>query len=137
MGPELVTGTWTIRYLIDRGTGSFDFVGEKKFTVSFNLTGGASNSGFKESKPNFNNTFKVYPNPVKQELNLDYSTPNDEQIEVNLTNITGQRIKNLKLNAVKGANSFKVSVEDLQAGFYLLKLQTIHGVKTQKVQIQH
>lgn len=79
----------------------------------------------------------VYPNPANSTLNFNYNLINDGQIDMSLLNISGQIIKQHKRIANKGDNSLIINVEDIQNGFYVLKLQTSDGFKTQKVQIQH
>ena len=90
-----------------------------------------------ENKQSPTRQMNVYPNPAKSILNLDYSVSSDGQVEMTLLNVTGQVMKQSKGMGNSGTNTLSIGVDDLQTGFYFLKLQTVDGLKIEKVQIQH
>lgn len=73
-----------------------------------------------------NNNFKVYPNPVKDVLNLSY-TQSISNVEV--FNLLGQQVISKSVNA----NQSKIDMSDLSAGTYLVKVTADNQVKTIKV----
>ncbi len=75
-------------------------------TISFNLVN--------------NNFVTVYPNPAKDELNVNWDSTNNNATRILLFDISGKKIKvidNIKIN-----NS-KINVSHLPNGIYLLELQ--------------
>lgn len=70
-----------------------------------------------------NVAFEVYPNPVKEYLNLTYAT-NIQHISI--LNELGQNIKQIY------GSSQGVDVSDLQSGVYFVKIETSEGIGTQK-----
>lgn len=72
------------------------------------------------------NAFRVYPNPVKDMLNLSY-TQNITNVEV--FNMLGQQVATKTVNATQG----QVDMSNLATGTYLVKVTTDGQVKTLKV----
>ncbi|MFY0481932.1 T9SS type A sorting domain-containing protein [Flavobacterium sp. PLA-1-15] len=70
--------------------------------------------------------FKLYPNPVKDILNLSY-TQNISNVEV--FNMLGQQVLTKSVDATQG----QVDMSNLAAGTYLVKVATDNQVKTIKV----
>jgi len=67
----------------------------------------------------------IFPNPVKNELNIT-TTSNMKSLKI--TNSLGQVVIN---NLVKG-NSYKVNTTSLNAGVYFVQMETSNGISTQK-----
>lgn len=73
-----------------------------------------------------NNALKVYPNPVKNFLNVEYT----EAIKtVEVYNMLGQKVISQNVNA----NTTQVDLTSLNSGNYLAKIQFNNAVKTVKV----
>jgi hypothetical protein len=68
---------------------------------------------------NIETNFKIYPNPVQNELIIQLNTKG-EKIECNLFDIIGKNVKSWKLYS---ANNF-FDVSDLKVGSYILILKT-------------
>ena len=67
----------------------------------------------------------AYPNPVTQsELKVDYlnSSDNDENVKLELLDVTGKTVIQNTEKAVVGINQFTVKVPNVATGVYLLKL---------------
>lgn len=80
------------------------------------------------STPGFEtNNFTVYPNPVKNWLNISY-TQNITSVEV--FNLLGQ---NVITNTTNTTTKTQVDMSALAAGTYLVKVNTENGTKTMKV----
>lgn len=79
-----------------------------------------------------NGGMRLYPLPARDVLNLSYDHKQELQpLTMELINMTGQVLKQIKSVANKGINYYAISVAELPAGIYRLKL-TINN----KVQIK-
>jgi len=72
------------------------------------------------------NSFKAYPNPVKNVLNLSYST---EISSVEVYNMLGQKVMTKTLNVAQG----QIDMSNLNAGNYIVKVTADGLTKTIKV----
>ncbi|MDX9790754.1 MAG: T9SS type A sorting domain-containing protein [Candidatus Kapaibacterium sp.] len=66
---------------------------------------------------------KIYPNPTKSILNIDYNSDTHTKIEVMIFDISGRQIgQTLCYEVEKGQNSLKMSLKDMQSGVYILQV---------------
>ncbi len=72
------------------------------------------------------NSFTVYPNPVKDMLNVSFT---QDITDVTVFNLLGQQVLFTKINATKG----QVDMSNLSSGTYLVKVNSENAVKTIKV----
>ena len=73
-----------------------------------------------------NNNFMAYPNPVKDVLNVSYST---EISSIRVINMIGQEVISKNINAT----STQVDMSELSAGTYIVNVTVGDSVKTLKV----
>jgi hypothetical protein len=79
------------------------------------------------STSSFNNAaFRVYPNPVKDILNLSYTT---EMSKVQVINMLGQVVIDRNMNATEG----QINMSGLNSGAYIVNVTVGDTVKTIKV----
>ena len=78
----------------------------------------------------------VYPNPVSDNLFLDFSMPESGNITVRLMDMTGKTVLVDAFEAALGQNKHFVNVSGLRAGMYLLQMETKTGKIIQKVLVQ-
>jgi len=79
------------------------------------------------SAPDFDlKNFKVYPNPVKDILNMTYSS---EISTIEIYNLIGQLMFSKKINTTDTA----IDMSKFQSGNYILKVATDNGTKTFKI----
>ena len=71
-------------------------------------------------------SFKAYPNPVKDILNLSYT---ENMSQVSIFNLLGQQVVDKKLNA----SETQLDMSNLPQGTYLVKVTVDNQVKTLKV----
>jgi len=71
----------------------------------------------------------VYPNPAKDVLNINGLT---ETATISITDMQGKVVRNLDAQA--GTSS--VSINDLNAGMYVINVQTASGMKTQRLVVE-
>lgn len=70
---------------------------------------------------------QLYPNPVTDELTLNFGTGNFQNAEILLYNVQGQRID---INITSENNSSKISTKHLSKGVYIMEILTDTGQKT-------
>lgn len=81
--------------------------------------------------------FNTFPNPANNILNLEYSAQSNSQADILLLDVTGRVVKQSTQFFSRGKNAMVINVGNVQAGMYVVKLQTLEGIKTQKILIQH
>jgi PKD repeat protein len=64
-----------------------------------------------------------YPNPVSNDLNIDFSLEKQADIEISIWNITGQVIKQYKFKLGDGLNKNTLNVSDLKTGMYFVQIK--------------
>lgn len=108
-----------VTYYVNVGYYSSSFDGsEGPFSINISSTLGVS--GFDASN------FKVYPNPVKDILNLDYI---QDISSVTVFNLLGQQMLSKEINAERG----NIDMSGFAAGSYLVKVLAGNQSKTIKV----
>ncbi len=79
----------------------------------------------------------VFPNPVKNTLNLGFDLSVDSDIQIEWFNINGQIVKSENLGILNaGSHVINSNIENLNSGWYLIKIKDSKGYKTIKVQVQ-
>lgn len=81
------------------------------------------------------NGLKIYPNPAKNEITIDFSLDTAQNGEISLANIVGQQIKVLKPKSSfdEGFNSIKCQLDGIKPGIYLVSIVTDAGFKTERI----
>ncbi len=80
-------------------------------------------------------SLSVYPNPSAGPAFLTYDLPETTDLQVNLTDVNGRllRVVTDKRDLTPGLYQESIVVDDLAPGLYLIRMQTEHGVVTQKL----
>lgn len=80
--------------------------------------------------------FNVYPNPVSDDVNIEFSLARAEEVTLDLLDISGKVIRNLRQGVLpRGSNKTNVSVNDLEQGIYQIRLATPTGSWTKKLAV--
>lgn len=70
---------------------------------------------------------KVYPNPVSNQVSIQFYSENYSTVQFELINILGNKIKQWKkMELIPGVQRIKLDFQDLDPGFYLIKA-TVDG----------
>ena len=77
---------------------------------------------------------EAYPNPVDDNLQINIKGKQVKGGRLTMTNVLGQRIKEIANGRLKG--SYQVNVKQLDSGVYFLRLSTEDSVKQQKIIVQ-
>ncbi len=75
---------------------------------------------------------QLSPNPVKDNLTVNFKGDKAETLMVEIVNELGQSVSKSAINAQFGDNSTTLNVNDLPNGFYVLKLSTASKIGVQK-----
>lgn len=81
-------------------------------------------------------TFSVHPNPSKGIFNINIQTKSTEDLQLNITNLLGQRIYTESLSDVNKLNK-EITLSHLEKGMYLVNIVSKTGITaTHKVIIK-
>lgn len=73
----------------------------------------------------------VYPNPAKEFINVEFSGLSDENISIEIIDVFGKVVQ--KENRKNENGIFNLNVRSLAAGYYLLKISSVHSVIQKKI----
>ena len=90
-----------------------------------------SDIGIDES--NLNDNIKVYPNPVTDQLNVNFFANAAQQINVEVLDLQGKMIQQRQSDAAIGQNHYKFDMSNAPSGIYFIRITTDKGVYNNKV----
>ena len=81
--------------------------------------------------------FDVYPNPLNGNGKISYVLETNENVEINIYNILGNRkiVNQNVINSKPGINYKNIDVKNLESGIYFIELKTQKMVETKKITI--
>lgn len=97
------------------------------------LSGGTISSN---TKLDDNQKFSVYPNPSSNSFTIQFEASNSTDLTVEITNVSGQRIRSIQQSVLQGLNSILVDATELSSGIYYIKIMNAQLAKTVKLCIQ-
>lgn len=110
---------------------NYDFANDGVYNVTLKAVSGANYSEYSQqivvmksaTGTNIINKseLKVFPNPVKNLLNIDFGNPLQGIIQLQIMNITGERVLTRQLNG-EGYNQTSLDVRDLRSGIYFVRI---------------
>ncbi|MCF6183131.1 MAG: T9SS type A sorting domain-containing protein [Bacteroidales bacterium] len=80
---------------------------------------------------NAENGLKIYPNPAVNEIKIDLSSFNNQNVSISLIDITGKTVALYNL-----ANSNTIDISNLKSGIYFVKADSPEKTKTTKLVIK-
>jgi WD40 repeat protein len=87
---------------------------------------------------NWVGNLKIYPNPVRHNLNMSFDLNTEERIEIQVFDINGNLVKHMPVTGVsKGFNQIQLSVSDLRNGTYFINLVAGNERKVNKMIVMH
>jgi GEVED domain/Secretion system C-terminal sorting domain len=91
------------------------------------------NSDFKNSITDKRVTdLKLFPNPANESLTVGYTSNEDGHSQVNIYNLTGQKVMNIENPSGKGLTYFTINTSKLTPGFYILEINNNGQTQHQK-----
>ena len=81
--------------------------------------------------------FRIYPNPAKGKVNLDYYLPENSRVRVDILNVCGYMVMEpYEISKSSGKKPVNFDLSKLPAGYYFVRILTKYGVQTRKLVIQ-
>lgn len=75
--------------------------------------------GITKSSLRNENTCSIYPNPTKNNVNVEFNLSDNSKIQLRIINSIGQIVKTI---STEGQNEINIDVKDLSAGIYCLEI---------------
>jgi hypothetical protein len=86
------------------------------------------------SKPANKNILSNYPNPFRFVTTIKYSVSEDDEIELSVTNLLGEKIIELeKTFKKKGVYTIKFDASNYPSGIYFYSLKSKNGIQTKQM----
>ncbi len=124
-------GTWTQDLQAPNESGGWTTFGED---INGELYIAGSSRVYKITDPNVLNTssfseynFKLFPNPTRDLVNIDFGNRFSEVDVISIYNIQGQKIEQLN---TKNEKMISISTKALTRGLYLVELSSAKGLKS-------
>jgi alpha-tubulin suppressor-like RCC1 family protein len=76
---------------------------------------------------------KIFPNPASNNISIRYHLNTNDETELRLTTLTGQKVFEQKITSTKGTNYHQIDLSTYSQGIYLLTVKTESYSATVKV----
>ena len=82
-------------------------------------------------------SFKVFPNPTTDQLNISFDMKESSDVSVELMDVTGRTLDTRKLSANwDNTHTLTMDVSEIPTGMYMLNIKTSNSVVSKKVLVQ-
>lgn len=108
--------------------------GNNIYLDNVNITG-ISTLGVQENKPD-EVLIAVYPNPVKDNLQVAVSTVKNETYSIIVTDLLGKKVIRKNVNGSPGKNAYTIDVSQLQKGFYMVTVSNGKQSSSHKILVE-
>jgi hypothetical protein len=78
----------------------------------------------------------VYPNPAQNLLNVSFTLQNQENVKLELVDVTGKLIREVNPSVMQGDNTLSMDLEGIDNGIYFIRLVSNGAIETKKISIQ-
>ncbi len=92
--------------------------------------------GLKESANTSLANVSVYPNPAKDNINLNFVNENAENVSYQIINVIGQTVREQNIPSAKGETLYNVSLSGIESGIYFIKLSVGNKTAVNKITVQ-
>ena len=75
----------------------------------------------------------TYPNPVQEQLNIDFILSTNESVVIDVMNVNGQVIQTKLVSASSGKNTHSVNTSKLSTGMYYVTIRSNSGTFTKAI----
>ena len=83
------------------------------------------------------NDLRVFPNPTTDYCNISFSKTSSEPVSIEIYDIRGRKLKAISgIGGGTGDFNHRINVQDLPAGYYLLKLRSEKGEQGVKIAVR-
>jgi hypothetical protein len=99
--------------------------------IDFVVTEKVVTSSIKDEKSINFESLGIYPNPVRDQLNIQINSMVSEQGTIEILNSTGKLVNKMNVNIESGNTILNIKTDELiNSGFYIIRLISGSGVKT-------
>ncbi len=81
-------------------------------------------------------SIKVYPNPVKSDLMIEYKSESVSDYTITLTDVIGKTVYSNTIQAAEGNNQQSIKVDNFSKGLYFVNISGIDMNKTTRITIE-
>lgn len=75
-------------------------------------------------------SIKVYPNPAKNVLNIEFYLEESSEVNISIVNMLGQQVVSvIKGELIRGKNKKQVSIDHIASGVYFVRIKTNKGLE--------
>lgn len=78
-------------------------------------------------------SLNIYPNPVSDIIHFNFNNTMNEDAVVSIYNLSGQLLKENKIQLIEGFNAHEINIEELNSGIYILRISTDSKMLESKV----
>jgi Secretion system C-terminal sorting domain len=75
----------------------------------------------------------IYPNPVSNDLNVDFTLDRAEEVTIQVVDLTGKLLSSEVMDAERGLNQRSMNVQHLQSGVYFVTMISTNGNVTKRL----
>ena len=92
--------------------------------------------GISESANQTLSNVSVYPNPAKDNININFNNENAENASYEIVNVLGQTVRTQNIPVVKGETLYNLSLNGFESGVYFVKLSVGNKSSITKITVQ-
>ena len=81
-------------------------------------------------------SFRAFPNPARNEMYFTFSTTNSGDISLQLLDLSGRLLHSVRLTPDQYGVPYRLNLEGIADGMYLIRLQNKDAIKNGKIQIR-
>jgi hypothetical protein len=92
-----------------------------------------------DEKVSTNFKLSIYPNPAQNDFTLKYNLSQNSDVNINIFNLLGEKVKTISLNEkqLAGQHKLNVDVSDIPNGVYTVNLEAQNSNKTIRITVNH
>lgn len=79
---------------------------------------------------------KVMPNPVRDNMTLEFTTVDATDASINIVNALGQQVQQVANDTYNGTTTIQINTSELAAGMYFLNIATKDGVTSERFVVE-
>ncbi|MDB4727855.1 M12 family metallo-peptidase [Saprospiraceae bacterium] len=114
-------------FVVEDGSGGF--VGVEKFEIEVN-----NDAPVNTDEVSLENNISIFPNPTSNLLNIGIDQPIEDEVIMNVLDVTGKVVSQRKFNFIH--SNIELNTTELSAGIYFLSFQMENAIATKRFVIQ-
>jgi len=117
----------------------YDFFDDNPYAVTYYRLNAVDKDGKEELSRIINvkrsdvlGKMTLAPNPAKETIAVQTTSISEELATISIIDMTGKLMKKTSVGLINGLNTINIDLDALQAGLYLISLQTENGIQVEK-----